>query len=66
VSIGYDQGKEVGIRFYAVADIHGKASRIERIQNNISHYKPDVVVVAGDITNLRHARTIIGKLKGKI
>jgi Icc-related predicted phosphoesterase len=52
------------MRIYAVADIHGKSSRIERIQETVAYYKPDAVVVAGDITNLKLARTIIGKLNG--
>ncbi len=36
---------------YAVADIHGKRTRLIRIEKNISKYKPDVLIVAGDITN---------------
>jgi Icc-related predicted phosphoesterase len=53
---------EWGMRIYAVADIHGKPSRIERIRKNIVVYGPDVVVIAGDITNFRKALTVIKQL----
>ena len=46
-------------RIYTVK--HQESSEFKK---NISHYKPDVVVVAGDITNLRRTRTIVGKLDG--
>ena len=35
---------------YAVADIHGQRDRIALIRSKILEYKPDVLVVAGDIT----------------
>jgi Icc-related predicted phosphoesterase len=50
------------MRIYAVADIHGKSSRIERIGKYVSQCKPDAVVVAGDITNLRRAWKVISQL----
>ena len=50
------------MRIYAVADIHGKPSRIECIQNNVVEYKPDVLVVAGDITTFRGGREVIKQL----
>ena len=39
------------MRIYAVADIHGRHERIELISDNIEKFKPEVLVVAGDITN---------------
>ena len=50
------------MRIYAVADIHGKLSRLGRIQKNIGQHRPDVLVVAGDITNFRRASTVIKQL----
>ena len=44
------------MRIYAVADVHGKSTRIEGIRKTISEFKPDVLVVAGDITNIRNYR----------
>ncbi|MCD4721513.1 MAG: metallophosphoesterase [Desulfobacula sp.] len=39
------------MRIYAVADIHGKTEKIERIKAVISLEAPDILVLAGDITN---------------
>jgi Icc-related predicted phosphoesterase len=39
------------MRIYAVADIHGQSHKIELIRNNTLKLNPDVIVVAGDITN---------------
>lgn len=39
------------MRIYAVADIHGRLDKFELIRNNISKFKPDVLVAAGDITH---------------
>jgi Icc-related predicted phosphoesterase len=39
------------MRIYAVADIHGKNKRIIEIKDIISLKKPDILVIAGDITN---------------
>ena len=50
------------MRIYAVADIHGKQSRIERIQKNIVAYGPDIVAIAGDITSFKSAATVIKQL----
>jgi len=50
------------MRIYAVADIHGKQARIERIRKVLLDLKPDVLVIAGDITNYRQAQHIIEQL----
>lgn len=39
------------MRIYAAADIHGRVSRINLIKENIRKLSPDLVVLAGDITN---------------
>lgn len=49
---------------YALADIHGSLKRISLIKNNIKKFNPDLVVVAGDITNYTHSVPIIERLNG--
>lgn len=39
----------VGMRIYAVADIHGCRERMTRVRGHIAGLRPDVLVVAGDI-----------------
>lgn len=36
---------------YAVADIHGKKENLLKIRKNIEQYRPDILIIAGDITN---------------
>jgi hypothetical protein len=50
------------MRIYAVADVHGKSTIIEGIRKTISKFKPDVLVVAGDITNIRNSAAVIKQL----
>jgi Icc-related predicted phosphoesterase len=50
------------MRIYAVADIHGKSTRIERIRKNIAEFRPDVLIVAGDITNIKNSGAVIKQL----
>ncbi len=38
------------MKIYAVADVHGHFSRLEKIKTNAGKTKPDVIVIAGDIT----------------
>jgi hypothetical protein len=38
------------LRIYGVADIHGRSGRLDMILKNLKHYRPDVLVVAGDVT----------------
>lgn len=49
------------MRVYAVADIHGKNERFERIRNNLSKLKADILVLAGDITNFTKPMTILSR-----
>jgi len=39
------------LRVYAASDLHGKQARIERLRSKLSILKPDLLVLAGDITN---------------
>lgn len=43
------------MRLYAVADIHGRSDRMAAIKSNLEKYRPNVLVVAGDITTYRKA-----------
>ncbi len=52
------------MRIYAVADIHGKPAKIEQIRKVLSESKPDILVVAGDITNYFNAAGVVGQLNG--
>lgn len=40
----------LAMRIYAVADIHGKTKYIETLSRVSREFKPDVIVIAGDIT----------------
>jgi len=50
------------MRIYAVADIHGQFDKIELIQNNTLQLNPDVIVVAGDISNYTGSTRILALL----
>ena len=39
------------MRIYAVADIHGKIKKVAKIKDVISRKAPDLLVIAGDISN---------------
>ncbi|MCJ7771846.1 MAG: metallophosphoesterase family protein [Desulfobacterales bacterium] len=47
---------------YAAADIHGNPKRISLIKDNIKKLNPDILVVAGDITNYTNAVSVITQL----
>ncbi|MEA3279141.1 MAG: metallophosphoesterase [Thermodesulfobacteriota bacterium] len=47
---------------YAVADIHGRCDRIALIGNKVLKHRPDVLVVAGDITNYIRPEPVIAEL----
>ena len=50
------------IRVYAAADLHGKQARIDRLRSKLSVLKPDLLVLAGDVTNFIHASDTLGAL----
>lgn len=39
------------MRLYAVADIHAKPERLDRVHSNVRAHAPDILVIAGDIGN---------------
>ena len=47
------------MRIYAVADIHGKPDKIAMVREKTEDLKPDVLVVAGDITNYFNSADVI-------
>ncbi len=51
------------MRIYAVADIHGKKDIIERIKRIVDNESPDVMVIAGDITQYLFPLKTIGRLE---
>jgi hypothetical protein len=50
------------MRIYAVSDIHGNAGRLSRIQRIVAEHRPDVLVVAGDITRYGGHRRVVSRL----
>ena len=50
------------MRIYAVADIHGRSDKIALIRDNTLQLNPDVLVVAGDITNYTGSAEILAQL----
>lgn len=50
------------MRIYAVADLHGRTDRIALIKNKVSEINPDIVVIAGDITNYSNPGPIISQI----
>ncbi|MBS3809191.1 MAG: metallophosphoesterase family protein [Desulfobacterales bacterium] len=50
------------MRIYAVADIHARPERIVKIRENIARYRPDVLVIAGDITAWFHPARVLARL----
>ncbi len=51
------------MRIYAVADIHAKKNRIDEIKFIINRYSPDLLIIAGDITNYFFPSRTIDQLK---
>lgn len=50
------------MRLYAVADIHGRSDRMAAIENNLKTHRPDVLIVAGDITSFTRVLPVISAL----
>ena len=50
------------MRIYAVADIHGHPDRMRLIKKNTIKLKPDVLIIAGDITHFTHPVSTIARL----
>jgi Icc-related predicted phosphoesterase len=47
---------------YATADLHGHLDRLDRIKDNVVSLKPNVLVIAGDITGHRETAAYIRRL----
>jgi Icc-related predicted phosphoesterase len=47
---------------YAVSDIHGNPEKLSRIRRNVAEHTPDVLVVAGDLTNYHGHRRVVSEL----
>ncbi len=50
------------MRIYALADIHGRKENIEILSLVASEFKPDIIVIAGDITNYFHWKSTLAQL----
>ncbi len=50
------------MRIYAVADIHGKKDKIEKIKTIVFEESPDLVILAGDITQYVSPLEALGQL----
>jgi hypothetical protein len=49
-------------KIYATADLHGYLDRLGRVTDNVVALKPDVLVIAGDITGHRESAAYIRRL----
>lgn len=47
---------------YAVADIHGKLKRLDQMENTVTQYKPDLLIIAGDIITYFRPGPVIRRL----
>jgi Icc-related predicted phosphoesterase len=47
---------------YAVSDIHGRAGKLLQLRENVAKHSPDVLVVAGDLTNYHGHRRVVSGL----
>jgi len=47
---------------YAVADIHGRADRLQTIRHTIETCHPDIVVLAGDVTGHKNSLPFINQI----
>ncbi len=50
------------MKVYAAADIHGRAAKLEAIRERVAAHRPDVLVVAGDVTRLGKVAPVLKKL----
>jgi len=51
------------MRIYAIADIHGKEERLRTIRTVINQFQPELLIIAGDITNYLHPQKTLGQLE---
>ena len=50
------------MRLLAIADLHGRADRLERLRSAVLRLRPDAVVAAGDLTGLRRPDLTVRQL----
>jgi uncharacterized protein len=50
------------LTIFAVADIHGRQERLDLIRENVAALKPDVLVLAGDITGRQEPASDLAQL----
>ena len=50
------------MRIYGVADIHGKKHHLAAIYSVLDEFKPDLMVVAGDLTNFLNWQGVLAQL----
>lgn len=50
------------MRIYAVADIHGKPEHMESIYGILDQYKPELMVIPGDMTHFFNWSTVLSQL----
>jgi uncharacterized protein len=50
------------VRIYAAADLHAKTSRIDRVCSSVVSHDPDVIVIAGDISNYLNPGGVLTRL----
>lgn len=51
------------MRIYAVADIHGKPERITAINSRIVEHKPDLLILAGDISSFWNQAPVLNFIR---
>ena len=52
------------MRIYAIADFHGKRVRMPIIERMVAEYRPDIVVLAGDVTRRGRPQALLEDLNG--
>jgi Icc-related predicted phosphoesterase len=51
------------MRIYATADLHGRPDRIQAVQEAVRHLRPDVLILAGDLTHSGRGREALDLLE---
>lgn len=50
------------MRIFAAADLHARPGRIDNVCHCVASHFPDVLVIAGDISNYRNPHSVLGRL----
>jgi Icc-related predicted phosphoesterase len=54
------------MRIYAAADMHAKKNHIDALIQNVTVYHPDIIILAGDITNYHIRAKTIARAVGRL